>query len=137
MKTTRVIALALLSGLAVASTGCATIISGKYQAVTIHSTPPGAQVKVGHQTGVTPVTLHISKSEDYPIVVSQGPDKRVLPFHRNIDPMTLLNIIPPLWPGFLVDAFTGAITKYDPDVIWIDFRTAAHARDTQLVRYGW
>ena len=137
MKTTRALSLALLSGLAVTPTGCATVLSGKYQAVTIHSVPSGAHVKVGDQSGVTPVTLYIRKNADDPVVVSHGPDRRILSLHRSLDPMTLLNVVPPLWPGFLVDASTGALRRYDPDVIRVDFRTAEHVRDAQLVRYGW
>ncbi|MGB2986250.1 MAG: PEGA domain-containing protein [Phycisphaerae bacterium] len=132
MKTKRAGTLALLSGMAVATAGCATVISGSSQTITIHSNPPGAYVKVGHQTGTTPVTFHVPKGKDYPIEISQGPDRRLLPLDRNLDPMTLLNVIPPLWPGFIVDAATGAITKYDPATIFVDFRMGRPVHDTHL-----
>ena len=137
MKTARATCFVLLSGFALASTGCATILSGKYQAVTIHSVPSGAQVRVADQSGITPVTLYINKNANDPIVVSHGPDRRVLSLQRSLDPMTLLNVVPPLWPGFFVDASTGALRRYDPDVIRVDFRTADHVRDAQLVRCKW
>ena len=127
--------LALLCSIAVATAGCATIISGTSQTITVHSNPPGAYVQIGHQTGTTPVTLHIPKGKDYPVEISQGPDKRVVALNRNLDPMTLLNIIPPLWPGFIVDAVTGAITKYDPNVISVDFRTGQAVDYTHLTRF--
>jgi len=92
-------------------------------------------VQIGHQTGTTPATLHIPKGKDYTVEISQGSDKRVVALNRNLDPMTLLNIIPPLWPGFIVDAVTGAITKYDPDVISIDFRTGQAVDYTHLTRF--
>ena len=120
----------LLSALAVASVGCATIISGTSQTITIDSNPPGAHVKVGYQTATTPATLRVPKGKDYPIEVAYGSDKRIVPLNRNLDPMTLLNIIPPLWPGFIVDAVTGAITKYEPDVISVDFS------EVRVTRFG-
>jgi hypothetical protein len=40
-----------------------------------------------------------------------------------VDAFTFLNIIPPLWPGFIVDAVTGSMMRYDPDIVSVDFRT--------------
>ena len=125
-------AFSLITGLAIASTGCATIISGSSQTITVDSNPPGAHVRIGHQTGTTPVTLQIPKGRHYPIEVSQGPDRRVVQLDRNLDPITLLNVIPPLWPGFIVDAVTGAITRYDPEVVSVDFRMGQANHDTHL-----
>jgi hypothetical protein len=80
--------------------------------------------------------LHVPKGKDYAVRVSQGPDKRVVPLNRAVDPLTFLNIIPPLWPGFIVDAATGALTKYEPNVISVDFRMAPGAPQAQLVGSG-
>ncbi len=127
--------LLLIAVVAIASTGCATMISGTSQNVTITSTPPGAHVQIGHQSGVTPVTLWVPKGKDYPVEISQGSDKRVVRLNKNVDTFTFLNIIPPLWPGFIVDAVTGSIMKYDPDVVSIDFRTSQAADDTILTAF--
>jgi len=120
-----------LSVFAVMLTGCASIISGTTQTITIDSNPPGAHVKVGYQTATTPATLSVQKGKSYPVEVAYGPDKRILPLARNVDPMTLLNIIPPLWPGFIVDAVTGALTKYEPEVISVDFT------EVRVTRFGY
>ena len=120
-----------LSAFAVLSTGCASIISGTSQSITIDSNPPGAHVKVGYQTATTPATLHVEKGKSYPVEIVYGADRRVLMLNQDIDPMTLLNIIPPLWPGFIVDAVTGAIKKYDPEVISVDFT------QTRVTRFGY
>ncbi len=130
------VTLALLCGLAVALTSCATLLSGTHQTVVIDSYPQGAMVKLGYQTGTTPVTFNVAKGKHNVVHVSQGPEKRVLPLNRNLDPVTLLNIIPPLWPGFIVDAVTGAITKYNPDVIYVDFTVPAHVTDAQLTGFN-
>ncbi|MGD2110419.1 MAG: PEGA domain-containing protein [Phycisphaerae bacterium] len=121
--------------LAFVCTGCATMLSGTSQGVTITSSPPGAYVKVGQQSGVTPVTLYVPKGKDYVVEVSQGPDKRIVSLERNVDGFTFLNIIPPLWPGFIVDAATGSIMRYDPDVVSVDFRTPQAADDAILTAF--
>ncbi len=131
-----VFSLALVCCTVLASTGCATILAGADQTVSIESYPPGARVSVGHHTGITPVTFHVPKGKDYAVRISQGPDERVVPLNRALDPLTLLNIIPPLWPGFIVDAATGALTKYEPNVISVDFRTAPSTPVAQLVGSG-
>ncbi len=107
----------------VAISGCATIASGTTQRITIDSNPPGAMVRIGQHTGTTPVTMRIPKGRNWPIEISHGKDKRLVKMHRRVDAMTFLNFIPPLWPGFIVDVVTGAITKYDADVINLDFGT--------------
>ncbi len=76
-------ALTLLCGLAVAMTGCATLMSGTNQSVTIDSYPQGAQVRVGHQTGITPVTFRVSKGKDYTVEFSHVSGRRVMPLERN------------------------------------------------------
>ncbi len=128
-------ALTLLCGLVATMTGCATLLSGTHQTVTIDSYPQGAQVRVGNQTGITPVTFHVSKGKDYTVEFSHVSGKRVMPLERSVDPMTLLNIIPPLWPGFIVDALTGAFTHYDPDVVYVDFTMPPHPADAQLTGF--
>lgn len=105
-------------------TGCATILSGATQKITVQSNPPGAHVKFGYQSGFTPITFEVPKGEDYPLIVSNGSDQQVITLERKLDPTTFLNLIPPFWPGFVVDAVTGAITKYETDMIHVDFPTA-------------
>ncbi len=104
---------------AVLCSGCATILSGSSQNITITSEPPGAHVKIAQQSGTTPAILQVPKGKDYPIEVTHGTDTRVLPLQRTFDAISVLNIF--FWPGFIVDAVTGAITKYDPDTYSVDF----------------
>lgn len=105
------------------STGCATLLSGTRQTILIDSYPPGAKVTYGHFEGTTPVRIEVRKGEDYPLRISHGPDTRGVVLRRKFDPLTLLNLVPPFWPGFIVDIATGAITKFDPEVVRVDFRT--------------
>ena len=131
MTRNRAAVLLLASAAAIGSSGCATIISGTTQTVTIDSTPPGAYVRIGEHSGTTPVTLSLPKGNDYTVIVSHGSDKRVVTLNRNLDPIALLNMIPPLWPGFIIDTMTGAITKYDASVVSVNFNQQA-----RLTRFG-
>lgn len=121
----------LLVMLTAGLSGCATLLSGTSQTVTVDSYPPGAKVALGLQTGTTPASFVVPKGRDCPVQISQGPDKRVVILRRRMDPVTLLNVIPPLWPGFVVDWATGALTKFDPDVVSVDFRST-NATQAQL-----
>ncbi len=99
--------------------GCATILAGTSQGISFVSDPPGAQVTVGPHSGKTPVTLMLPKGKDYPVAVELGDKKKTFALTRVFDRSGLLNIL--IFPGFLVDAVTGAITKYEPDTFSIDF----------------
>lgn len=116
----KTVVLSVLFGVAVGMNGgCATILSGTSQNIIINSEPPGAHVKLGFQSGKTPVTFRIPKGKDYPIEVTYESKKKLLSLTRTFDAISIINIL--FWPGFIVDAVTGAITKYDPDTFMVDF----------------
>ncbi len=133
---TRVATVALVCGLAFSLTGCATIISGTQQTVTVQSYPSGAHVKFGNLTGTTPVTFTVDKGQQCAMEVSHAPGTRVIQLKRKFDPTTLLNLIPPFWPGFIVDAWTGAMSMYDPEVVSVDFRASSHSTNAKLTGFG-
>lgn len=115
----------MLTAVLVASlSGCATLISGSHQTIRVESYPPGAHVTFGEQTGITPVSFVAEKKRDDVVRISQGPDTRVVVLKRSLDPMTLLNLIPPLWPGIYIDWSSGAIRRFQTDVVNVDFRSA-------------
>ena len=101
-----------------------TFVHGTSQPITVHSNPPGAHVRIGGQTGTTPVTLDVPKGKNYSIEATLGDQHRYVPLQRNIEPVTLVNLV--FLPGFIVDACTGALMNYDPDFYTINF-TDAHS----------
>ena len=108
----------VVGALAIALTGCATILSGTTQKITIHSDPQGAYARIGHQAGRTPVTLTVPKGKDLQLEVTIDRNKRIIPLRRTFDPMGILNVF--FFPGFIVDAVTGAMMKYEPSVVSVD-----------------
>lgn len=127
MKIHRVVSLVILVGFGLTTMGCATILSGTHQAITVTSEPPGANVQIGPYQAVTPATMDIPKGKQYPVEVTLNSDRKVMSLARVFDPVGLLNIIPPLWPGFIVDLITGSFTKYDPETINVNFNNEAFA----------
>ena len=121
MKRQNAGAVILSAAVAFVCSGCATLMSGTTQKLAFKSNPPGAKVSFANQRGTTPVTLNVKKGHSEPVSISHGSNKRLVVLTRKIDPMTWFNLIPPLWPGFIVDAISGAITKYDAEVITMDF----------------
>ena len=113
--------LTLSAAVAFACAGCATLMSGTTQRVSFKSNPPGAHVVFGNQSGTTPVTLEIPKGHKEAVAISNGSDTRLISLERKVNPYTWLNLIPPLWPGFIVDAVSGAMMTYEADVVTLDF----------------
>jgi len=113
----------LLAILAVATlmSSCATILTGTTQRVTIDSTPPGAEILVdGQIMGTTPARVRLVR--DINTFIDDGKEIRLemdgyyadmYYLGTNLEPMVILNVF--FWPGFALDAVTGAIMRYDRD----------------------
>jgi len=107
--------------LAVILTGCATVLTGTTQRVTIDSTPQGADVIIdGYMMGTTPTILRLDR--DVNAIIDGGKDVRLelegyyadrYYLDVDIEPTTILNVFFP--PGFALDAVSGAIMKYDSE----------------------
>ena len=119
MKINSVIRCVVAGVLAVALSGCATILSGTSQSITVHSDPQGAQARIGHEAGRTPVTLTVPKGKEFNLEVTVDRNKRIFPLRKTFDTVGILNVF--FFPGFIVDAVTGAMMKYEPSVVSVDF----------------
>ncbi len=93
-------------------TGCATVLTQDTQNITVTSDPPGADVQIGPYKCVTPCVLQIPKGKNYAIDVKYGEQKQSVPLTKGVAGTTLINIL--FWPGFIVDAITGNVQKYNP-----------------------
>lgn len=113
------------------ASGCATIVAGDRQTITVDSDPPSATVCFDGQVATAPATFQVPKGRDYTIELYHGTTKRVVTLNRRFEPLSLLNLIPPLWPGFLVDTASGAITRYEPTTMTVTF-----PRHTMLTQFG-
>jgi len=95
--------------------GCATLFTGTRDNVTISSNPAGALVLVdGLEMGRTPATIPIKRGFGDKVVTlrMEGQADRTFELQSTFNVATLVNIF--FWPGFIVDAATGAMMKYSP-----------------------
>lgn len=106
------ILLNLLLCVSVICSGCATIFTSDSQNITFGSEPEGANIKVGPYECITPCAIEIPKGKNFTIEASYDGQKKVVPLTTKMAGSTLINIL--FWPGFIIDALTGNIKKYDP-----------------------
>lgn len=95
--------------------GCATIFSGTDDDITFRSEPSGARVMIdGIMVGTTPVTIPVDRPglDDTRVTVElEGYEPRTFELDKEFNMVSVLNVF--VWPGFVVDALTGALFKYD------------------------
>jgi len=95
--------------------GCATIFTGTEDEIYINSNPEGARIFVdGIERGVTPDYLYIKRTiGDREITLElDGYEPRTFSLQKEFNPVSLLNLF--VLPGFIVDAATGSIMKFQP-----------------------
>jgi len=104
--------------------GCATIISGTSQAVSIDSNISGATVSVeGSQVGVTPFSGKIPRKRESVAVISKpGYGTQSLTLTTSYNPVAILSIF---WDYSTTDCLTGACWEYAPNNYYVNLRTAS------------
>ena len=109
---------------ALALSGCATLFSGTEQNVYISSEPAGAIIIIdGLERGTTPTTLRLDKPgiDDTEVTLRlPGYADRTFTLQSEFDMISLVNVL--FWPGFLVDALSGAIKEYDPTTYTLEMQ---------------
>ena len=95
-------------------TGCATIFTKSTDPITFTSIPEGAKVEVnGANVGRTPITVPIKRALTPPQVQLKltGYETQQVLLQNSFNGVAILNIF--FWPGFIVDAATGALMDYE------------------------
>lgn len=109
------VALAVLLG------GCATIISGSKQTISVNSSVPGAQVSLNNvPLGVTPLVTTIERGQEGVLSVDMP---GYTPFHapvtKKVNGMFFVNIFSGGVFGSSTDYSTGAMYSYEPDTFYV------------------
>jgi len=96
--------------------GCATVLSGKTQKISINSNPSGIKVQVDDQTLTTPASFIVKReNKDKTIKVNEGKCKKIITLNKKINPVFFVNIFSGAL-GSTTDYATGAMWKYDDNV---------------------
>lgn len=120
--------------------GCASIISGTSQAVTIDSNVQGATVIIeGSSVGVTPFTGKIPRKRESVAVVSKpGYTTQSITLTTSFNPVAILSIV---WDYSTTDCLTGACWEYAPNSYYVNLRPAGLSdatfrRDSELKAFA-
>ncbi|MCJ8154578.1 PEGA domain-containing protein [Chryseobacterium sp. SSA4.19] len=108
---------ALLLGITLSTTSCATIITGTKDKITFNSAPEGAKVfHKGVEKCTTPCTAEIPRSLSKQMVTfeKEGFTSKEVKLTKTFNPVTLVNILLGGAIGVGIDAATGSLTKYSP-----------------------
>ncbi|WP_263603516.1 PEGA domain-containing protein [Chryseobacterium sp. PET-29] len=111
------LSVALLAGIALSVTSCASILTGTKDKITFNSTPEGAKVfHKGLEKCKTPCTAEIPRSLSKQMVTfeKEGFNTKEVKLTKTFNPVTLVNILLGGAIGVGIDAATGSLTKYSP-----------------------
>lgn len=102
--------------LALAIGGCATIMQGSSEQISVASTPTGAQVFVdGREAGITPMIANLSRKDRHVLSIRMdGYRPYELPIARSVSGWVAGNLVFGGVPGLIVDAVTGGMYKLTP-----------------------
>jgi hypothetical protein len=108
--------------------GCATIIDGTKESVTVITNPPGATVRCDGFEGKTPATFEVKRGGKHAITISkEGYETQTITLNKTFNPTALTNIfLLWFWPiGIVVDLIDGALYKQEPGLINVTLSTKA------------
>jgi hypothetical protein len=124
--------LALVAALA----GCASIVAGTSQVVSINSNVGGATVAInGSQVGVTPFTGSIARGKDTTVTVSKaGYQPQTITLSTKIEPIFFGNIIFGGLIGSTTDLATGALFEYAPSSYYVNLSVGTAMNQKEFIR---
>ncbi len=111
--------LILASCAAMLVAGCASVIHGTNQQVTISSTPTGAHINInGQYYGRTPRVLNLRRKEYYVVQLElEGHKPYEITLQRALSPWTLGNVVFGDLIGVTLDAVDGAFYRIHPSTV--------------------
>lgn len=109
------LSLAVVAGLC----SCGTIMNGTKQDVIIASNVSGASVEInGSNRGVTPLTVSLSRSEDYTIILkADGYQDKEIRYKSGVSAWIIGNVAFGGLIGIGVDCITGGAYTFDQDEV--------------------
>lgn len=115
--------------LALALSGCATIISGSNQTITVNTDVPGAQVMLnGMPLGITPLIVSIKRGQEGVLSVQMpGYTTFQAPITKKVNGIFFVNILFGGTFGSSTDYSTGAMYAYEPDTYFVTLAPAGMA----------
>lgn len=121
---TRIAFVVMIIVLGMSGMGCATIVNGTTQKISVSSDPPGATVTVdGNEVYTTPATIKVSRKRDHVVTIAkEGFATEQIPLIRTLSGAVAGNILAGGLIGWGVDAISGAQFKIMPKTITVSMK---------------
>jgi|GEM_PF-2608810 predicted RNA-binding Zn-ribbon protein involved in translation (DUF1610 family) len=112
-----------VSGFIMSLTGCATVMTGKYQSISVTSDPPGVKVRADTgETIVTPGKFNLMRNEVHTLMAEcPGYEPQQLKLHNKAQGWVWGNILLGGPVGLIVDCVSGASDELIPKEIHFNF----------------
>jgi len=126
---TRAILITNLLIVAILVSGCATIVTGKYQNVSVTSEPPGAKVRTDNGLSITtPGSFRLLRNQHYTFIAEYpGAEPQQKKLKRVVQGWFWGNILLVSCTGCAVDLTSGSAYELVPDKVNFDFTNTAIA----------
>ena len=106
--------------------GCATIVHGNRQNVTINSEPQGASVKVDGLKGKTPFSASLARNEDYVVTIKKpGYKEEQIQINKHFSGLSIIGNILWLLVGVVIDFASGSAYNLSPTNIDMELEKAS------------
>lgn len=122
----KIILIILVAVAALNATGCATILNGTSQKISVSSSPDGAIVLVDEKnTYTTPVKLRLERRRDHLLVLSKdGYEEQTVKLTHVLSAAVCGNILLGGLLGWVFDIFAGTQYKLIPDKVHVELKKA-------------
>lgn len=123
---------------AITLSGCATIMQGSKQGVSMGSSPPGAQITVdGQNMGVTPMVASLKRNNTHVVRMSlPGYEPYEITLARKTSGWIWGNLAFGGIPGLIVDMATGALYKLTPEQVSTNMARTVAMTDGDRIYIG-
>ena len=104
-------------GMAVMFSGCATILDGKTQKISVNSNPSGIGFNLDGKNYSTPAIISVKReNKDKLLKIENKKCQRTILLNKKVNPTFFVNILSGGAFGSTTDYATGAMWKYDDNV---------------------
>ena len=121
----RAVSILLALALGWTTSGCATIVHGNRQMVTINSEPDGATVKIDGLKGKTPFSASLARNNDYVVSIKkQGYKEEQVQITKSFSGLSIIGNILWLLVGVLIDFASGSAYNLSPTKVNVELEKA-------------
>ena len=121
----RTVSILLALALGWTTSGCATIVHGNRQTVTINSEPDGATVKIDGLKGKTPFSASLARNNDYVVSIKkEGYKEEQVQITKSFSGLSIIGNILWLLVGVIIDFASGSAYNLSPTKVDVELEKA-------------